>query len=236
MTLEDGAYEGEPIVPGGAARQRVVLIPELASANVVFLAESSGGTGGNLFLAAVENGGGNAVLLGDRVHVRSVHVKDGRVRVRVLQAGPGDAMCCPGELAIREFAFGPGGLEEAGTEVEGRLSVGAVVGPKWLLVEDEPLKQEVTLEIKDDGSLGGSAGCNKYRGQAEDTIEAPGTIRARLTALTKKMCTPELMEREQRVLRQLEGARAVGFLKGQMTLSYRLADGSTGSMTFKKRK
>jgi dienelactone hydrolase len=53
------------------------------------------------------------VMLGDRVKVYNITVREGEVVVDLVQQGPKDPMCCPTERATRRFAM------EAGKLVEG---------------------------------------------------------------------------------------------------------------------
>ena len=98
---------------------------------VAFLSSSSGGSGTELYVAVLRREADEAVnvataLVGDRVKIRSATLSGGLVRLEVLQAGADDPMCCPGELATREWALGSDGLSEVATEVTGRLSLAAL--------------------------------------------------------------------------------------------------------------
>jgi hypothetical protein len=71
-------------------------IPDAA----VLLAVSSGGSGTFQTLAAVIDENGRlkqsaATLLGDRVKIQDMQIKDGQIIVNMLVQGPDDPMCCP---------------------------------------------------------------------------------------------------------------------------------------------
>ena len=113
VMLIDGRWEGPPRMAGGASRPSVHFVGDLfrigkiarhdANAAVVFLAESSGGSGTFLYLAVVEKKNGELVNtttapLGDRVQIRDVRIEKGAIVVDVLQASsPGQqaASCKP---------------------------------------------------------------------------------------------------------------------------------------------
>jgi uncharacterized membrane protein len=116
VTLVDGRYEGEPFVPGSAARPIVKLVPGIMATGdldgdgtdeaVVVLAHSSGGSGVFMYLATVRDNGGNAeniatTRLGDRVKVIAVEIHEGTIVAELVQHGPNDAMCCPTSKARR---------------------------------------------------------------------------------------------------------------------------------------
>ena len=44
-----------------------------------------------------------AELLGDRVNVQNLVVKDGQIALNMLGFAPGDSMCCPSQSAIRAY-------------------------------------------------------------------------------------------------------------------------------------
>ena len=116
VTLVDGRYEGEPFVPGSAARPIVKLVPGIMATGdldgdgtdeaVVVLAHSSGGSGVFMYLATVRDNGGNAeniatTRLGDRVKVIAVEIDEGKIVAELVQHGPNDAMCCPASKVRR---------------------------------------------------------------------------------------------------------------------------------------
>jgi uncharacterized lipoprotein NlpE involved in copper resistance len=108
VQLDNGQYQGEPFVPGGASRPTVTLAnyafgqlneDSIADAAVI-LVENSGGSGSFYYLAAMvsqEGGFANAAttLLGDRLQVRSLSVDDGEITLQTITHGPDDPMCCP---------------------------------------------------------------------------------------------------------------------------------------------
>ena len=148
IRLQDGRWEGEPFVDAGAARPSVDLVDlnrwsgdldgDGREEAVVLLAESSGGSGTFLYLAVVGRKDGELVNLGtsaigDRVQVRDVHVEGPRVELDVIQAGPGDAACCPTQKATRTFELWPDGLVEGATQVTGVRSLADLADAEWVL-------------------------------------------------------------------------------------------------------
>ena len=253
VTLTDGLYEGEPYVEGASARPRVQLIDGMSATGdldagggeeiVVLVTEMSGGTGEYLYLAVMRGEDGAAVnvataLVGDRIKLRSMGIVGGRLRLEVLQAGPEDAMCCPGELATREWAFTNAGFEEVATEVTGRLSLAALVGPEWVLTgldfrEPAPAEPEITMTLAEDGSVSGSSGCNRFNGRFEEGSEL-GSISSGPFMSTRMACEPEIMDLEQLFLQRLGSATGFSFWLGHLTLGWQDEEGG-GTLMFEPR-
>ena len=83
----------------------------------------------------------------------------------------------------------------------------ALAGTQWVLVElDEgpiALDPGPTLTFEAEGSIVGSAGCNRYRGQA---ILGDGTLTIGPLALTRTLCPPAVMALESAFVAGLESA------------------------------
>jgi heat shock protein HslJ len=252
VTLKDGRWEGAPLVPGGASRPTVTLgrdfrvVGDLdgdgAAEAVVVLAASSGGSGTFDYLAVVKraaNGLENVATapLGNRVRIRSARIEDGKLIASVVRAGPGDAMCCPGELADLEWIFA-GGKLTPGTPAGAtkRLSLNTLAGSEWVLrawdLDDPaPGDVEVTLAYMR-GSFAGTSGCNRYTAPVTGG-ETPGAvIVSPLAAVTGMACPEPQSAIEARFLKQLRGVKTLGFLLGQLSLSYETEGGVRGTMLF----
>lgn len=84
-----------------------------ASDMVTVLVANPGGSGSFVYLVAGLQQGSqmvttNPILLGDRVQVRSIQVRDGKVQVDMLEQGPDDPMCCPTQEAQKTYQLGYG--------------------------------------------------------------------------------------------------------------------------------
>ncbi|MEU2037542.1 META domain-containing protein [Nocardia niwae] len=71
-----------------------------------------------------------------------------------------------------------------------------------------------TLTIAEDGSVSGSTGCNRLTGSAE----VSGTRITFRIATTKMLCSPEVMEVDQSVLKALDGKTTATVDAGTLTL------------------
>lgn len=144
VTLNGGRWQGPSAVPGGASVPSVRLVEEaiahgdldgdgVPEAAVLLLAEG-GGSGSFVHLAVVKAVAGRArqaatQLVGDRIQVRELRIEGGRVRLDAVRAGPGDAACCPGELATLGWRLQRGRLVPDPATVTGRLGPAAGAGP-----------------------------------------------------------------------------------------------------------
>jgi len=86
---------------------------------VVLLAYWGGGSGIFNYLAVVVNEQGQphhltSVELGDRVQVKSVVLRGGRIEARLVVQGDNDPACCPTVLVTRVFSLAKNELIEVG--------------------------------------------------------------------------------------------------------------------------
>lgn len=253
VSLVDGRWEGAPYIDGGASRPSVHFVGDLyrigkladsaSDAAVVFLSESSGGSGTFVYLAVVEKRNGVLIntataTLGDRVQVRDVRIENGTIAVDVLQAGPQDAACCPGELATRHWRLNATGIVEPETaDRTGRLSLDVIAVAAWKLRAwdvDEPALDEPEITLSYDNSrLVGSAGCNRYFASVE-AGDRPGDLQVGPSGSTRMICPEAIMAIEQRFLHQLNGATTFSFMAGQLAVSFAM-DGKRGTMLFARK-
>ncbi len=236
VQLENGSYEGEPFVPGGASRPTVQLVREFRLTGdlngdgqeeaVVLLAENSGGTGTNNFLATVGRRDGSIVnlgtaLVGDRVQIIDARVIDESVELDVVQAGPQDAKCCPSQKARRSWSLTASGLAEGEAAIGGTFSLKDLEGVEWVLTHlarDEPAPAEPKVTLNVEGNrISGVGGCNTY--SAEVQSPAAGEMQVGPIDGTWKICAGNAMELEFRYHDTLVGAVKYGFRAGKLSLT-----------------
>jgi len=252
VTLAAGIWEGRPYEEGGATRPVVRLLGDFevrgdldgdgTDEAVVLLGSSGGGSGEFVYLAVVEGRGGLAknfdtAPIGDRVQVRGARIAAGRIALDLVQAGPSDASCCPGDLVTRSWELRQRRLVEGPAVRIGRLSPESIAGTEWVLErwaegEVAPGGVEVTLRWED-GRLVGSSGCNRYVAPVTPG-DQPGALGIGPIAGTRKACPEPAMGVEDRFLRQLGAASSLRFELGRLGLVYEL-DGDTGVMLFRAR-
>ena len=251
VVLSDGAWDGEPFDPDGFARPHVALVEDFwlsgeldregPPEGVVLLTASSGASGSDLYVAALARGGGAEVetstaLVGNRVQVRSARIEGARIVLDVVQAGPSDAMCCPGEKATRSFAFEGEALVEVESRVTGRLVPGDLSGVEWRLVTlgDDPMPAAPELTLRVDGArASGRAGCNAYAGEIRAGAR-PGELSLGPLAATKKACAEPALALESRYLAALGRATRFSFVAGRLVLLSG-ADGRIEELWFRAR-
>lgn len=115
--LTNGTFS-VPAAPGSASKITVTLLDRpIVYADLygdgdlvalVVLAVNTGGSGTFEYLAVVRKVHGApqnvaTVFLGDRVQVQYVTVGPGTITVDLIQAGPGQPLCCPNELVTRTY-------------------------------------------------------------------------------------------------------------------------------------
>jgi len=241
ITLSDGRWQGEPWVEGGASAPSAQLVGTLVvqgdlnfdgrmeSVNLVNY--STGGTGQLLHLAVSrfdEAGVDNVatVFLGDRVMVRDLRIESGRIVADLVQAGPNDGACCPGDLVTRIWRLQDDQLEEVPHDQEPkRLSVNTLTGSNWVLSRwgfDEPVESGITITLEYlDGKFTGYSGCNRYFVEISATGDIAGGIKVAGVGGTRMACAEErLSEAENRYLKALQQVNRIYFIAGDLMLSW----------------
>jgi heat shock protein HslJ len=252
VTLVDGRWEGSPYVAGGAARPSVYLVPDFrlvgdltgdgSEEAVVLLGENAGGTGEYMYLTVMARSDGGvrqiaATRLGDRVQIRTARIEAGRIILGLVQAGPTDPMCCPGDLVTREFEVRSEGLTElASAAPAGRLSLDTIGGTEWVLRSwswDEPAPSEPRVTLRfEGGKLVGTAGCNRYFAPVT-AGRLPGSVTVGPAGATRMACAAPAMAAESRFLGQLAGVTKFDFRSTRLALTYR-RQGGVGTMLFER--
>ena len=249
VTLTDGRWEGAPFVEGGASRPAVGLVDNFILSGdldgdgvdevVAILWENSGGSGTNIYIAAVGNREGHnanlgTALVGDRVQLRSGRIHNARVELDIVQQGPKDAACCPSQLARRSWKLGARGLQEGQAEITGTLSISELAGKKWVLTNlqmGKALRAGLGATLTFEGNqLSGNSSCNNYFASVQPG-EMPGDITVSGTGSTRMACPPALMSFENSYLSALGNVTKYGFLNGRLALTWQ-QDGAVNTMLF----
>lgn len=127
LQLVDGVYTANANLPD---QERLVATAELEPLHAIGDLDADGSPDGALVLGWSGGGSGTfyelfavlnepaglrplgGVLLGDRVELKSIAVRDGRVIVGYIGAGPDDAACCPTKRFDKAFQVEAGTLTE----------------------------------------------------------------------------------------------------------------------------
>lgn len=253
ITLSDGRWQGEPWVEGGASAPSAQLVGSLVAQgdldydgrteSVNFVNYSTGGTGQLLHLAVSrfnESGVDNfaTVFLGDRVMVRGLRVEDGTIVADLVQAGPDDGACCPGDVVTRTWRLQDGQLEELPFDHEPeRLSANTLTGSKWVLSRwgfDDPVEEGITITLEyAGGRFSGRSACNQYFGGVSEVGDIAGGIEVAGVGGTRMACSEDrLVQAEDRYFKALERVNRISFMGGELVLSW--GEGSQfGSLYFR---
>jgi heat shock protein HslJ len=237
FTFDDGAYEGEPFVPGSASSPMAVLMTPLIRLGelddhpgadaAALIASNEGGSGERITLAIVGLVDGKAVsvataLVGDRTKVRDLRVSGRDIVLDVIEIGPDEPACCGTQLATKVFSLETPTLKLRSSQVTGRKSLeSTVAGRTWTAValDGAPIQAGVnapTLTFSD-GRFSGTSGCNEYAGPV--TESEPGTITVGPTTGTRRACTGAAAQVETRFLKTLAKATTYTFLAGRLVVS-----------------
>jgi heat shock protein HslJ len=211
------------------------------NAAAIVLVTDTGGSGMFYDLALLEMRSGewvyaDGVLLGDRVKVHSVGIKDNEIIVSMTAHGPGDAMCCPTQEVTRRFTVQAGHLVAENEAPSGSKDLG-IVGTVWQWVKTRyndgatltrPADNAgYTLQLNPDGTVEVRADCNRAGG----SFTMDGTkLSITITHKTLAACPEGSLE--DPFIRDLN--RTDGFLikNGKLFLDLKL---DTGTMEFREK-
>ena len=240
VKLTEGTWEGAAFVPGSATAPRAGLLRDFDLTGdldgkpgdevVAALWTSEGGSGTFDFVAILSRDATGVLRniatspLGDRVRIRAAKIESRRLIMDMVQAGPDDAACCPGQKIRRVFELEGGELRETETIDQGRLSVADLADVEWFLRATDldtglPAELEATL-IFDGTQVGGSAGCNRYSGSvAEGPLPGELSLAGPL-AVTMMACQEPANRLEALYLAALQATRGYSFLGGRLVLQW----------------
>ena len=251
VTLSNGHWEGPPWEEGAASIPQVDLAGDMhftgdldgdgKHETAAILWQNSGGTGNYVYIAVMNRENGDVsnlatVLVGDRVRIRGGEITDGKITLRVLQAGKGDGMCCPTMLATRNWSLNNGQLIEEDIQETGTLSLSMMEGSKWVLTHmdrNKPVPEgaEVTLDFNGE-RISGKSACNRYSAGIEQGKVAD-EIKIGQSMSTMMACPDELMNIEREFLALLSRVTGFSFYAGRLTLNGNNEDETPFSLLFK---
>ena len=192
----------------------------------VLLSRTSGGTGEFVYLAVMAKRSGRLVNVGtvgvgDRVKVRAIRVSDRHVVMAVVEAVPGEAMCCPSQLAQKVFAIRDGALRPVSSTATGTLAVGTLGQVEWTLVEMNGKALPAGAKpptIRFDGlRASGFNGCNRFTGNVEE--KGPGAFAFGPLASTRMACGDPQNEVENQFAASLGAVSRYTFVAGRLVLT-----------------
>ena len=240
VSLVDGKWQGRPSASESPIRPIVQLLEPLriigdmngdgVEEAVVLLNLSTGGTGQLVHIAVVGRRRGRVEnlatrMIGDRVQIRDVRIRDQKLFVDLVRAGAQDAMCCPGEVATQAWTLAKNGTltAVAPTEKPSRLTLETLGSVEWILKSWDVGEQasedaRVTLTYKD-GRFAGAGGCNQYFASVKDG-NTPGEIDVGPIGATRKSCPEAESEVEAKFFERLAQVKKYGFWLSQLALSY----------------
>ena len=197
---------------------------------IVLLDDQSSGTGHFVWIAAVLDALGKpisteAIMLGDRIGVKSLTINNGQIVAEIIGQGTGDVACCGTWNIHKVFALKDGKLAEQSSQEINKVSLSDLNSTQWQLVDlnshQEPALSDVavTLQIAN-GQISGSAGCNTYSATLTGAIDDPSVFKVGPIAATKKACPDPIMKQETDYLTRLGQVKAWKYDAGQLALFY----------------
>ena len=249
ITLKDGYYEYSE---GGTGTPHVQLIDRqivLGDLNedgvqdaVVLLEDDSEGTARFTFLVAVLNVLTDpmpveAIMVGDRLGVRSLAMEGPQVVAEVVTQGPGDADCCASWNVQVVYSLEDGQLMEQSRTELNRISLEDLNGTRWRLVDlnqdQEPVLPDTEITLRfEDGQISGFAGCNDYSGTVSTGEYGPNSMQVSPIAATQMQCPEPVSNQENTYLTRLGNAESWYYDYGLLSLRYPLEENVFGELQF----
>lgn len=158
VRLQNGVYQGRPYSPEGHSRPELRLWAELLASGdldgqpgdeiVGLLSETSGGSGERVYLFAAKPDQDSyapwlALLVGDRVKVRSLTVSNQKISMAVVEAGSNQPLCCGTEMNHKVWQLQNQQLVLAESQYQGPLSHQSLQGKRWYWLDKPVDKPEV---------------------------------------------------------------------------------------------
>jgi heat shock protein HslJ len=241
VTLKNGEYR-EPAAPG-SARGTVVKLTDKRDfgmvngreGGAVVVITDAGGSGTFFDLALLIKGpegwvNVDTVLLGDRVKVHAVSIRDNEITVSMTSHGPGDALCCPTQEKTMRFRVRADRLV-AQSEEKNAVGEQKIIGPVWQWVTTRYNNDAVftrpadaagyTLQMKQDGTIEIRGDCN--RGGGSFTLNG-SQLTITITHTTRAAC-PEGSQ-EDLFIRDLNRASGYSVKNGTLYLDLQYDSGT----------
>jgi hypothetical protein len=151
---------------------------------VALLEDNTSGTGRFIYAVPVLDVAGNpapgeALMIGDRISVKSLDFDGAQVVAGLIAQGPGEAACCASWNVRKVFSLEDGRLVEKSSHDLSKVSLNDLSGSIWRLVDLNSLsgeppqpEAEISLQIADN-QLSGLAGCNQYNATVNSQEGSP---------------------------------------------------------------
>jgi heat shock protein HslJ len=249
IALTDGVafYEEEgPGTPFVLLMDQIIATGDLDGNGVedaaVLLEDHSVGSGTFLFLAPVLDAATEptpltALMVGDRVQVKSLAIEGDQVVADLIAQGASDPACCPTWNVRKRFAVQDGALVERSSEELSPVGLADLSDTNWRLVDlgdgQAPIlpDTEITLAITD-GQISGSGGCNTYTGSLTEDEELLQSFVVGPVAATRMLCADAVSAQETVYLALLESVLGWRYDGGELALAYPGSDDIYGYLRF----
>ena len=238
VTLTDGLYT---YTEGDSAAQPVVRLLDRLVAHgdldgdgdedaVALIEHDSSGTGRFTYLAPVLDvwtapAPAPALMLGDRIQMKSLAIEDGEVVAEYIAQGPGDGQCCPTYNVRSVYNWQDGALVESDYEEVSKVALSDLDGTSWRLVDlgegQAPLPDtEITLQF-DGGRSAARPAATPTTAKSPSQEDAPQSFTVGPIATTMMVCDEPIASQEADYLARLGGAVMWGYDGGLLSVAYR---------------
>jgi len=204
------------------------------------LEDDSEGTGRFTLLVAVLNvltepKPVEALMIGDRIGVKSLALDGPQVVADIVAQGPGDVDCCASWNVQVVYSLKDGRLVEQSRTELNRISLDDLDGTQWHLVDlnldQETVLPETEITLRfNDGQISGSAGCNNYSGTVNSGEYGLNSLEVSPIAATEMQCSDPILNQEQTYLARLANVVSWHYDYGHLSLVYKLEEDVLGEL------
>jgi heat shock protein HslJ len=249
ITLKDGYYyysEGGTGTPHVRLVDHQILIGDLnedgAQDAVLMLEDDSEGTGRFTYLGAVLNVWTEpmpveAIMIGDRIGVKSLSLDGTQIIADIVAQGLGDPECCASWNEQVVYSLENTNLVESNRKDLSRISLDDLNHSQWRLIAlgtDQELavpESEITL-LFENNQISGFSGCNDYSGVVTSGEYGLNNVNFSPTTSTGKLCSDLVSNQETNYLKNLGSVVAWYYDYGYLMLSYKLENNISGEFLF----
>ena len=233
--LKHGQYQGQPYVAGGHSRPELRLWPELFAGGdldglvgdeiVGLLSETNGGSGEQVYLVAAKAADADtawsAALLGDRVKIRSLSIRERQIVLDVVEAGDNQPLCCGTELNRQLWQLETDRLSLIEKQPQGRLSIRTLAGVRWYLLDRpgdrlQAVHPSCTYLSVEGDQIGFEIAGQRYYGKINE--HSPGRISISGIASAEAHSGDLAVSPNSKLLKQLASVNQYTFRAGRLLL------------------
>jgi heat shock protein HslJ len=164
-----------------------------------------------------------AVMVGDRIGVKTLTIDGTQVTLDVVAQGQGDTDCCASWNTRVVYELKDDQLLETNRTEHNRISLGDLNNTQWSLVtravDQKLIPSRITLQIEDN-QISGFSGCNDYSASISPGEYGLNSVHLSEIATSEEVCPQPATLQEADYLNQLGSVVSWNYDYGYLSLLY----------------